>query len=537
MDKKSLALLGILFINSQNNQENANTHLVQPLPFTKLEVQIPEIKPQDNLEQKVKLHQGEQCVIDISNHFIPELYSLSRDAEQYFSTEGVLREPFQRERFGIFSSFQHHQETVMHYAKAIKIKGDQPQPLIENKSIVYTTPKTILKISSLETQLQNNQLSQNKIRQLNKELEILKTQVETIKKVQQVLQWEGFYNEEITGVYNQATTNAVMKYQRFQQKNPHSGIYDGKIDGRINPSTIKLLNKDFKDQVLEGLQRVLEERVFHAECNGRYPYVIEQKKLDQLVDSAAEQLNLHTPEGAQNFFSSEHEKATVYLDIPERYQQDSMKLDIEVEKWDSGRWERVRTRTKLLLYTSEDGQRVNLFETSAVVGGWGKLHGVKKFFKTPEGEFYLKNLIVLPHWNPPNWSKEKYGEPVTLPGPLNAFGMMATPLYFDAKPQTDPFRGWQEGDDGYRIHLTAWPSSVESGYGVSHGCIRLHPNMSRFFYFITRYTPHTIVLEKEAEEKDKPEREILKFTERKGSYIPFEPEHYISVRTCKEKCE
>ena len=81
---------------------------------------------------------------------------------------------------------------------------------------------------------------------------------------------------------------------------------------------IKLLNKDFKDQALEGLQRVLEERVFHAECNGRYPYVIEQKHLDRLVDSAAEQLNLHTPEGAQTFFSSEHKTATIYLDIPER---------------------------------------------------------------------------------------------------------------------------------------------------------------------------------------------------------------------------
>ena len=534
MDKKSLAFLGILFINSQNNQDYANTLLVQPLPLTKLEVQIPEIKPQDNLEQKVKLPQGERCVIDISNHFIPELFSLSRDAEQYFSTKGVLRDPFQRERFGIFSSFQHHQETVMHYANAIKLKGDQPQPLIENKSIVYTTPKTIQKISSLETQLQNHQLTQKQIQQLSQELETLKTQVETIKKVQLVLHWEGFYNEEITGVYNQVTTNAVIKYQRFQQKYLH---YGGKTDGKINPAIIKLLNKDFKDQALEGLQRVLEERVFHAECNGRYPYVIEQKQLGQLVDSAAEQLNLQTPEGAQTFFSSEHKTTTVYLDIPEQYQQDSMKLDIEVEKWDSGRWERVRTRTKLILYASEDGQRVNLFETTAVVGGWGKLHGVKKFFKTPEGKFYLKSLIVLPHWNPPNWSKEKYGEPVTLPGPLNAFGMMATPLYFNAKPQTDPFRGWQEGDDGYRIHLTAWPSSVESGYGVSHGCIRLHPNMSRFFYLITRYTPHIMVLEKEEGEKDKIGRETLKFTERKGSYIPFEPEHYISVRTCKEKCK
>jgi len=97
-----------------------------------------------------------------------------------------------------------------------------------------------------------------------------------------------------------------------------------------------------------------------------------------------------------------------------------MRLEVDVEKWDSGRWERVRTNTNIQLYAVEDGKRTELFRTKAVVGGWGKLHGVKKFFKTPEGEFYLKSMIVLPHWNPPSWAKERYGEPVTLSGPLNA---------------------------------------------------------------------------------------------------------------------
>ena len=527
MDKKALMLLSTLLLNCQD--ERALT--LEPLPFPKIEITIPEIKAPEKLEEKVQ-PKGEMCTVDLSNHFIPELLSLSRDANQYFITDGILQNPFQREHFGIFSSFAHHQKQFEHYARAIEARGEEKQPKIELTFIPYTTEKTIQKISFLEQQLQNDRLPQKQIQQLNQELERLQTQVQTIQNVQKILLWEGFYQGKINGRYDDKTMSAVMKYQRYHQQYLR---YNWKIDGRINQFTRGLLNKDFEEYAFAGVRRVLEERVFHAKCNRRYPYVIGQQELEKLTSSAAEQLQLNTLEGVHDFLSAEHNTATVYLEIPERYTQDSMKLEIDIEKWDSGKWEKVRTKTNLRLYAIEDEQRIELFHTKAVVGGWvkNKKTQKKKQYKTPEREFYLKHLTILPHWNPPEWAaaEEEVKDEEKLPGPFNAFGMLNTPLYYDNKPPKDPFRGWQEGDNGYRIHLTPWPSSVENG-GASHGCIRIHPNMSRFFYFITGYTPHTTVLE-----KDKDGKEQLKFTPLKGSYIPFDPEHYIRVRTCKEKCE
>ena len=533
MDKQSLIFLSAFFLNCQNRDK---TQTLENLPIPKIEVIIPENKPED-LEQKVELPKGEPCMIDLSDHFIPELLSQSKDAEQYFIQDDILKNPFQRERFGIFSSFAHHQKPFEHYAKAIEKRGKEVQPNIETGFIAYTNEGTVKKISKLEKQLQDSALPAKKAELLNQELKTLQAQVQTIQKVQKILLWEDFYQGEIQGIYDSKTSLAVVDYQKYHRQRllgsyviADGKFYELKTDGAVTRATQELLNKDFEEYAFSGVRRVLEERVFHAACKGRNPYVIEQKELDRLVGSAAEQLHLNTVEGAQQFFSTEHGTATVYLDIPERYQQDSMKLEIEVEKW-----ERVRNKTNLRLYAIEDGERKELWQTKAVVGGWvkNKKKGTQKQYHTPEREFFLKSMLVLPHWNPPKWAaaEEEVKEEEKLPGPFNAFGMLNTPLYYDNKPQKDPFRGWQDGDNGYRIHLTPWPSSVEYG-GASHGCIRIHPNMSRFFYFLVGYTPHTLMLEKDEEGK-----ESLKFTALKGSYIPFDPGHFIHVRTCKEKCE
>lgn len=542
MNKKAL-LLGALLLNC----EPAKVQTLEEFPVPRIEIkQDPETKPEEKLEQKVEL-KGQQCTIDLSNHFIPELLSLSRDANQYFITDDILKNPFQRERFGIFSSFAHYQKPFEHYAKAIEKRGKEMQPKIEAGFIPYTNEGTIKKISSLEKQLQDPALSVKKAELLRQEQGVLEKQIETIKKVQKILQWENFYQGEIQGIYDSKTSLAVVAYQKYHRQRLLSSyvtadgkFYELKTDGAVSRATQELLNKDFEEYVFSGAHRVLEERVFHAKCKDptsgqeRYPYVIEQKELDRLVDSAAKQLHLDSVEGMQLFFSTEHQTETVNLEIPERYQQDSMKFEIDVEKWDTGKWERVRSKTNLRLYAIENGKRVELFNTKAVVGGWvkNKKKGTQKHYQTPTRDFFIKSMLELPHWNPPEWAaqEEDVKEEEKLPGPFNAFGMLNTPLYYDNKPQKDPFRGWQDGDNGYRIHLTPWPSSVEYG-GSSHGCIRIHPNMSRFFYFIIGYTPHTTILE------DFEGRKTLKFTPFKGSIIPFDPEYYIKVRTCKEKCE
>lgn len=534
MNKKELLFLSALITSCRDEK----AHTLEQLPIPKLEVHIPqteEAKPSDLVEEKVQ-PKGIACTIDLSNRFIPELMALSRDAQLYFSTDGSLQNPLQRERFGIFSSFAHHQKSFEHYVKAIGRRGDQKQPKIELTFVPYTSEKTVKKISYLEEKLHDQTLSERQREQTKRELETLRIQIQEVKDTQQILQWEDYYKGEITGIYDAKTSNAMMRYQKYHRErliNPVmfiAGIpYELKADGSINKPTRELLNKSFEEHAFGGVKRVLEERVFHAKCNGRYPYVIEQPELDKLVSNVAEQVNLDTIEGVKGFFSKEHGIATVYLEIPERYQRDYMKLEIEIEKW-----EKSRTKSKLRLYSIENEERIELFQTRVVVGGKvkNKKTGRKKDYNTPEREFYLKHSTILPHWNPPEWAaqEEEVKEEEKLPGPFNAFGMLNSPLYYDNKPQKDPFRAWQEGDNGYRIHLTPWPSSVENG-GASHGCIRVHPNRSRFFYFITGYTPHKIVLE------DYHERKTLKFTSPKGSFIPFEPEHYIKVQICEKKCE
>ncbi len=524
MNKKELLFLSALITGCQDEK----LQTLEQLPIPRIEIKIPkteEQKPSEKIEEKVQ-PRGIACTIDLSNRFIPELLSLSRDAPQYFNTEGILQNPLQRERFGIFSSFTHHQKPFEHYMKAMKSRGNEKQPKIENKFISYTTGKTVKKISSLKQQIKDNKLPEKEIKKAKKELETLSAYVQIIQNVQKILRWEGFYYVEIDGIYNDQTAAAVMEYQRFHQQYLR---YNQKIEGKINFFTRQLLNKDFEEYAFGGVRRVLEERVFHAKCNGRYPYVIEQKELEKLVDSTLEQLGLNTLQGVQNFLSKPLDTATVYLEIPELYQQDSMKLEVEVEKWPKD-----RTKSKLRLFVVENEKRREIYQTKAVAGGdvKNKKTGRKREYKTPEGVFYMKNILLMPFWNPKKEveEQEEVKEEEKLPGPYNAFGMILAPLYNNNKPQKKPFSSIQDGYEGYGIHLTAWPSSVEYG-GASHGCIRIHPNMSRLFYFLARYTPHKVVLE-EFEGRD-----TIKFIPLRGSSIPLEPEYYIKVNICEKKCE
>jgi len=530
MHKKALLFLSTLALNCQTEE----VRVLENISIPKIEVTIPDIKEPKKLEEKIG-PKDTLCTIDISNKFIPELLSLSRDAQQYFSKEGSLRNPFQRERFGIFSSFAHHQKPFEHYAKAIERRGDQEQPKIELTFVPYTTEKTFKKISALEQQLQDEKVQEKQKEKIKQELETLQKQVQEVKDIQQILQWEDYYKGEITGLYDAKTSNAVMRYQKRHQErliNPYF-LIDGKLylleaDGSINKPTRELLNKSFEEYALGGVRRVLEERVFHAKCNNRYPYVIEQQELHKLVSSAAEQLNLHTIEGVQEFLSAKHETATVYLDIPERYQQESMKLEVEVEKW-----EKNRTKSKLRLYSIEEDERIELFQTRVVVGGKikNKKTGKRIEKNTPEGKLYLKNILLMPLWNPKEevQQQEEVKEEEMLSGPFNAFGMILAPLYKTDKPQKKPFSSIQDGYDGYGIHLTAWPSSIET-IGASHGCIRIHPDKSMFFYFLAEYTPHKVILE------DFEGRETVKYIPLRGSSVPFEPEHYIKVLICEKRC-
>jgi len=198
MVKFSHALLAAFLLSCQQQEQQAVQQKTTE-PETTAEQQIPESIPPIQIPS-IPVSQAQQCIVDLSDHFIPELMSWSKEADKYFSTEDTLNNPFERERFGIYSSFAHHKGLVSHYAKAIERRGSEKQPSFESKYSGYTTPSTISKINSLEKKL--NDLRQDPSKNRNKEIEtyqkqliLLQKQVEEAKNLQKVLQWKDFITE------------------------------------------------------------------------------------------------------------------------------------------------------------------------------------------------------------------------------------------------------------------------------------------------------------------------------------------------------
>lgn len=446
-----------------------------------------------------------ECKIDTSNFFIPEILARSTNVQLYFASTGIFADPEQRERYGLFYTFKPHPKRVEHYQRAIERKKCAETPKLDFKLSINNYYATSVNLNQID------KLRKKEKRSKNEELllKALEEKVAHAKEIQLVLSWEGFYSGEINGVYPQ---KSVREYQRYHHL-PAQGL--------IDLQTKKQMTLPLEQQALPEQQKILrnlEERIFHAKCRINekevYPHVIENDELAKLVDSAAVQLGLGSLKGIVDFFNNNPEEVTVQLKIPPRYVQETMNLEMEVIKS-----KKDRRKTSFTLYALEDEEKIELFKRRAVVGGPHKVFGVKREFDTPAGEAYLKRIVVMPHWNPPSWAKEKYGKPSTLPGPLNAYGMFMTELYYSDKIPKDPYVWYMDGDLGFRLHLTASPGSVEGGYGKSHGCVRLHPDDgSRVFYFMLRYTPHL------------PMKELFK----KGEIIPFVPGEMIKVRI-KEK--
>jgi len=82
-------------------------------------------------------------------------------------------------------------------------------------------------------------------------------------------------------------------------------------------------------------------------------------------------------------------------------------------------------------------------------------------FMTPTGDMKVVNMAVNPTWLPPEWAKEE--DPVPA-GPDNPLG--------------DRWIGLNE--PGLGIHATNRPVSV--GLAVSHGCLRMYPEMAHELY-------------------------------------------------------
>lgn len=442
-----------------------------------------------------QIPQTTKISIDISDTFIPELLKSSKYASEYLSTQGIFADPQERERFGLFSTFEYRTQRLRHFHNAVlRSKNDTPLGFDEKRTLTkhYTTTKTLEQITALET-------LEKKTPREEKSLVALQEKVENVKALQQYLFWEGFYEGPMDGNYEK-TVNAVKEFQKY-----HFLSADGKT-GRKTKEILFAPLSEKERQAHADLLRVFEERVFHA------THVIHQQQLMKLTNEAAKQLKIDTIEGALEFFeNNQRSNAIIELDIPEIYKNKSLNLKVEITKSEND-----RKNSKLQLYALHGEKETLLYETRVVVGGKNDVRGHLRDFDTPVGKYYMKRIVVFPYWHPPSWAEEKFGkdEPSTQPGPLNAYGMFMAEYFKNNKAPKNPYEGWLSGDAKIRIHLTASPQSVESGYGASHGCTRLHPSEgSRFFYFINHFTLH---------------HEMRGFSLR-GELVPFQKGHYIPV--------
>lgn len=449
-----------------------------------------------------------EYTIDISDHFVPEILRNSEHAEMYtadieqlnerFGRE-VFHDPRERERFGMYNTFAPHlpvlEARIAHYQAALEQRGERVSPSITYGETIehdFTTERTLEQIEELQ---RKERLSPQEAQQLQRHLE----RVDLVRDIQTILSWEGFCEDAIDGNYAR-TWRAVAAYQEF---------YGVESDGRIGPTTRALLNTSLEEQLQNAHHDVLnvfQERVFHA------TYVIDPEALQQVTEEAAQQLNITTPEEALAFFSGDErpEEVRLTLHVPERYMQESLQLRIEIIKS-----ERNRRQTRMELYVQEDETETLLFSTRAVVGGEYVVRGRRRNFPTPTGDFYLRRVLVFPHWFPPSWAEEVYGDPITLPGFQNAFGIMASPLARRSRLPEDQYAAHYSGDLPFLLHLTSYPESVESGHGRSHGCVRVHPDWgNHVFYFLVRYTPHLPLGE----------------AEYRGEAVPFERAVEIRIR-------
>ena len=531
MKLRHFSLAALLSIASCNEQLH-ETPEEPPAPRLITEEQQQTLD--DFLQEQLAQEQPTEniCLIDLSNNFTPELLTRVKDGQQYFSRQNELAIWQYRLRFGLYHSFPKQMKTeILHYQKAMERQGEAVRPRIEFTGRVRETSKQTLKL------IEDLGAKSERTEQEQKNLEKFQDDVETVKNIQQVLAWEGFYTGEITGIYADMAS-AVVKYKRFHTNNFN---YQQEIDHKIFEWTgmKELLNRDFDAYAKRRFMDIFHERVAHMQClfdgSSRRPMVIKPEHLDSLAESAAAQLGVDSIEGMLAFLEAEHGTERLLLDVPDFYNQGYKKFKIEVQKWEDD-----RKKTKLIVYTREGDHWEEYMKTPAVVGGKQEMpNKSKKMFHTPtsseEEPLWIKSFWFLQHWpRDEKWSEMEYekDEPQTQPGPLNAFGMAGAILHFTNTPQKDPYKGWWDDDQNFRIHLTRAPWSVERG-GASHGCVRIHPDMSRIFYFLMEYTPHFENMVYDREEG----RMILQQTPGRGTFLPIPSENYIPVVICERECE
>jgi hypothetical protein len=354
--------------------------------------------------------------------------------------------------------------------------------------------------------------------------------------VEKRLACEGMFPKRVRhtkGVYDDAMRLAV---RRFQQKNM---IYESNY---LRSKTMDALARPPLANDYAAFMRVLRERVVAAAGvvedgsvegkSGAPTYtgasgkpVAIRNLVDELTQSAAEQLGLSTQEGALAFFKRHPAadfrrlRAAVKLPaLPEYYGPD-MDLSIVIDRgdvwydlpWDANGVRHAQPRKHyptFHLYVKYNGQRLPLARWRTTIGGWRAEQASDgyEYFRykgSDVGPRVIRNIVAGPVWIAPestpirslvkmkdvggSWQRVvNYDE--LGPGFLSAYGLVAG--YF-VQPGRNGRPDW---DNGIRAHGSSNYLSIYSSEGYSHGCHRLPNHLAiRLYSFILRHRPMRVL--------------------------------------------
>ncbi len=348
--------------------------------------------------------------------------------------------------------------------------------------------------------------------------------------VEKRLACEGMFKKGVrhaTGVYDDAMRLAV---RRFQQKNM---IYEANY---LRSKTMDALARPPLANDHLAFMRVLRERVVSAAGvvedgsvegkSGAPTYTGKSGKpialrnlVDELTQSAAEQLGLATQEGSLAFFkrhpAADFHRLRVAVRLPAlpEYYAPDMDLSIVIDRgevwydlpWDAKGVRHAQPRKRypsFHLYLKYNNQRILLARWRTTIGGWRAEQASDgyEYFRykgSDVGPRVIRNVVAGPVWIAPEstpirsllkmkgvrgaWQRVvNYDE--LGPGYLSAYGLVAG--YFVQAGRN----GKADWDNGIRAHGSSDYLSIYSSEGYSHGCHRLPNHLAiRLYSFILRH--------------------------------------------------
>jgi hypothetical protein len=344
------------------------------------------------------------------------------------------------------------------------------------------------------------------------------------------LRCEGMFKKgqrHANGVYDDAMRLAV---RRFQQKNM---IYEANY---LRAKTMDALARPPLANDHMAFLRVLRERVVDAagvvedgsaegkagppSFTGKSGKTVQVRNLvDEVTQSAAEQLGLATQEGSLAFFkrhkAADFKKMRVAVRLPAlpEYYAPDMDLSIVIDRgdvwydlpWDAQGVRHPQPRKRyptFHLYLKYNNARISLARWRTTIGGWRAEQASDgyEYFRykgSDVGSRVVRNVVAGPVWIAPestpirsllkmkdvrgSWQRVvNYDE--LGPGFLSAYGLIAG--YF-VQPSKSGKADW---DNGIRAHGSSDYLSIYSSEGYSHGCHRLPNHLAiRLYGFILHH--------------------------------------------------